>query len=426
MANRKAGRRAAWVALAGVSALLGCISLVLGCVLLATVLDGDTDQEQFDDTPIQVRDLNGVTAIAAGADHTLVLKKDGSVWAWGGNNSGQLGTSKSDNCGPAFNSSRCRRAPVQVPGLGRVTGIAAGANHNLAIAADGSVWAWGSNNAGQLGDGTAATGPNSRPVQVSGLSGITAVTAGRWHSLALKDDGTVWAWGLSSEGQLGVGGNQTCPIGLNEPSPCNRTAIQVPGLSGATALAAGGRHKMALKGDSTTWAWGGNGYGQLGDGSTTDKAIPVQVSDLSGVTAVAAGEDRSLALKADGTLWTWGYNDFGQLGDGTSESRTTPGRVHGLRGAVAGVAGGSHNLALTGDGVVWTWGDNKRGQLGANSGEHCRHGPSDPFPCSTTPRRASGLDGVTMVAAGRAHSLALKDDGTVWTWGDNYHGQLGR
>jgi len=196
--------------------------------------------------------------------------------------------------------------PIQVTGLNSVTAIAAGSNHTVALKGDGTVWTWGDNDDGQLGDGTFTT--STVPVQVTGLNGITAIAAGSNHTVALKGDGTVWAWGDNSNDQLGDGG-----IEKTSPVP-----VQVYGLNGVTAIAAGGFHTIALKGDGTVWTWGLNIYGQLGNGTFITNNIPSQVPVFTGVTAIAGGGFHTIALKGDGTVWTWGWNIYGQLGNGTT------------------------------------------------------------------------------------------------------------
>jgi alpha-tubulin suppressor-like RCC1 family protein len=280
-------------------------------------------------TPVQVIDvpgspLTGIVTVAAGhwpgGHHTLALRGDGTVWAWGGNGSGQLGDGTTTN----------RNTAVPVSGLTDVVAIAAGSGHSLAVLSDGTVWAWGSNSAGELGDGT--TTGRTTPVRVSGLTGVVAVTAGSGgHSLALLSDGTVWGWGANYAGQLGNG--------TSSPS-ATTTPGQVSGLTGAVGIAAGRDHSLALLSDGTVWAWGGNGFGQLGDGSTTDRHDPVAVSGLPRAMAVSAGSLFTVALGADGTVWAWGENGTGQLGDGTTTNRTTPGRVVDSGGApLTGVGG---------------------------------------------------------------------------------------
>jgi alpha-tubulin suppressor-like RCC1 family protein len=351
-----------------------------------TAHENDTDSVQ-----VQVTDLSRYVAVAGGYYHTVVLKDDSTVWAWGYNNYGQLGD------GTAIN----RNTPVQVPGLSGIKAIACGYYHTVALKDDGTVWAWGYNYYGQLGDGT--TTNRNYPVQVPGLSGITAIASGYYHTIALKDDGTVWTWGYNNYGQLGDG------TAINRNTP-----VQVPGLSGITAIAGGNYHTVALKNDGKVWAWGYNYYGQLGDGTTTKRNKPVRVSGLSGITAIACGTSHTIALKNNGTVWTWGDNAYGQLGDGTTTKRSTPAQVVNLDGIIAIAGGKIHTVALKDDGTVWAWGYNNYGQLGDGTTTE-----------QSTPVRVSGLSGITAIAGGGYHTVTLKDDGTVSTWGYNIYGQLG-
>ncbi|WP_375759488.1 Ig-like domain-containing protein [Corallococcus exercitus] len=329
--------------------------------------------------------------LAAGDHHTLALKQDGTVWAWGSNVSGQLGDGAATS----------RLTPVQVPGLASVAALTAGGAHTLALKQDGTVWAWGSNGSGQLGDGT--TTNRLTPVQVQGLTGVAALSAGAYHTLALKQDGTVWAWGSNGYGQLGNGTT------ADQPTP-----VQVPGLTGVVAVAVGHSHAQVLKSDGTAWAWGANHWGQLGDGTTTSRLTPVQVQGLTGVAALTAGWGQTFALKHDGTVWAWGYNGNGRLGDGTGNDRLAPVQVQGLTGVATVTAGGAHTFALKKDGTVWVWGYNAYGQLGDGT-------QTDRY----TPVQVPGLTGVAVLAAGLYHSLLLRQDGTVWAWGWNDYGQLG-
>ena len=335
--------------------------------------------------------LQGRGAVAAGGDHSLASTLDGTVWAWGANWYGQLGdgTTTSSN------------TPVQVSGLTGVIAVAGGWAHSLALKDDGTVWAWGDNSSGQLGDGT--TTSSGTPIQVSELSGIIAIAAGGSHSLALKKDGTVWAWGWNYSGQLGDG----TTTDSSTPAP-------VSGLNGAMAIAGGGLHSLALKGDGTVWAWGANWYGQIGDDTTTDSHTPVQVSGLSGIQAIAAGDAHSLALTSDGTVWAWGWNDSGTLGDGTTDGRLSPVEVIGLGGGRAIAAGSAHSLAVGPDRAVYAWGSSGSGQVG--------DGTTDDRP---TPVRLPTPTAVVAVAAGYLHSLALTEDGQVYAWGANGSGQVG-
>jgi alpha-tubulin suppressor-like RCC1 family protein len=357
-----------------------------------------------------------------------------ALTAWGGNSSGQLG----DGTFVAR-----RTTPVEVSNLdgAELKAITGGAYHSLALKEDGTVLAWGDNQYGQLGDGTNTS--SSTPVQVqdpndpSGyLSAVETIAAGSFHSLALKDDGTVWAWGSNRVNELG-----------DETIDNSAQPVQVGNLSEVEAIAAGSSHNLALKSDGTVWAWGNNTNGresplfgsisgQLGDNELPRSSTPVQVGGLpDGIEAVAAGLAYSLALKDDGTVWAWGFNDVGQLGDGTSTDTSTPVRVSGLDGVRAIAAGGSNGLALNDDGTVWAWGFNRFGQLGDGTStdgtvttcELTGGGAMGNSSCtdSNTPVQASELNGIEAIAAGSSHGLALKDDGTVWAWGFNQNGQLG-
>ncbi len=364
-------------------------------------------------------EVGDVVAIAGGGSHTIELKADGTVWAWGSNELGQLGD------GTTIDSP----APIQVSGLTDITAIAGGDSHSIALKIDGTVWAWGYNGAGQLGNGT--TIDSATPVQVSGLTDVTAIAAGGSHTLALKADGTVWAWGYNSSGQLGVETTEECEFGSMDRT-CSTTPVQVSGLTDVIAIAAGSTYyTLALKTDGTVWAWGYNNWG-LG----TTENTPEQVVSLTDVTAIAAGRGHILALKTDGTVWAWGSNNAGQLGDGTMTSSATPVQVSWLSDVTAiAAAGGNfamgHSIALKADGTVWAWGYNRYGQLGITT-ETCdiyvylgRNSYGFSAFCSSTPVQVSGLTDVAAIAAGGSHTLALKTYGTVWTWGDNYYGQLG-
>src|SRR5262249_46583035 len=271
----------------------------------------------------------------------------GSIKTWGANGFGQLGN-------PPFPSDPYDD-PQDVPNLINIVAVAGGAWHSLAAKADGTVWAWGDNESGQLGNGTTTT--TNVPVRLRTLGNVIAVAGGNQHSLALTGDGTVWAWGSGSNGQLG---NNT--RGVNKTTP-----IQVPGLANIIGIAAGWNHSVALRSDGTVWAWGSGQYGQLGNGQPIDMAIPVPVLGLNNVTSIAAGFVHTLALKSDGTVWAWGYNSSGQLGDNSTLNSAVPVQVLNLSGVAEIAAGYVHNVALTSDARVWAWGDNTRGQLGNGS-----------------------------------------------------------
>lgn len=305
---------------------------------------GDGTTTSSSNVPVPVSSLTGITAISGGGLHSLSLKNDSTVWAWGRNLEGQLGNGTNTNS----------NVPIQVNSFTGITAIAAGGYHSLALKNDSTVWTWGSNLYGQLGNGT--TTASNVPLQVSTLTGVIAVAAGLNHSLALKNDGTVWTWGSNSWGQLGDG----TTIDRNVP-------VQVGFLSGATTVAAGKEHSLALKNDSTVWTWGLNSYGQLGNGTgITSSNIPVPVSSLTAVTAIAqGGSHHSIALKNDSTVWIWGRNNYGQLGNGTNTNSNVPIMVSSLTGIIAITKGEQHSLALQSNGTLWAWGNNSfSGALG--------------------------------------------------------------
>ena len=343
----------------------------------------------------EVDAVKSVLQVAGGSSHSVALCSDGSVWSWGHNANGQMGNGTT-NYGVTLGGD-----PVQASGLSEITQIAAGNSHSLALKADGSVWAWGSNSYGQLGDGTMTQ--RNTPVQVSGLGEVTQIAAGNNHSLALKADGSVWGWGYNAYGQLGDG----TTVNRNTP-------VAVSDLGEITQIAAGHLHSLALKADGSVWGWGHNYYGQLGDGTSIDRNTPVQASGLSGVTQIAAGYLHSLAVKTDGTLWAWGYNVSGQLGDGTTTQRDTPVQINSLSGITQIAAGMQHSLAAKEDGTLWAFGSNDYGQLGDGTAAQ-----------SHTPVQTNGLSGIRQIGSGHYHSLALQANGSVWAWGDNFYGQAG-
>lgn len=222
-------------------------------------------------TPVQVRGLSGVIAIAAGYEHSLALTRAGQVYAWGAGDTGAV------DDGATLD----RGIPVVVAGLPRIVSVAAGEGYSLALAADGGVWAWGLNGQGELGDGVRDTRPHPRPRPVPGLPPIRTIAAGGGHVLALARDGTVWGWGDDHFGQVGDGGDgvRTRPVKVRG----------LPRGVAVTALAAGDRHSLALLADGTVWAWGDNLDGELGDGTTVQRNAPERIRSLRGVTAIAAG-----------------------------------------------------------------------------------------------------------------------------------------
>jgi alpha-tubulin suppressor-like RCC1 family protein len=275
---------------------------------------------------VRVEGLSGVRTFACGADHSLALKENGTVWAWGSNASGQLGLGASGD----------RTSPAKVRGLSEIVAVRAGAGHSLALDAAGRVWAWGDNRYGQLGPAGPA-GFSDIPLQVAGLQGVRSVEAGGRHSVALLADGSVWAWGDNLFGQLGA---QT-------PNSTSPEPVRVAGLPAAEGIRAGLEHSLALLRDATLWAWGANFSGQLGDGTVESRHEARAVAGLSGVVAFAAGGAHGLAVLEDETLWVWGSNRYGQLGDGTLEDRRLPVPISDLAAVKEVRAGWDRSFAVT-------------------------------------------------------------------------------
>jgi alpha-tubulin suppressor-like RCC1 family protein len=332
--------------------------------------------------------------VAGGDSHTYLLTSGGAVIAAGYNGNGQLGN------GTTLGLSTLR----PVAGLAGVIAIASGGFHGLALRSDGTVAAWGSNAGGQLGHGsTNAFEPYT--VNVVGLSNVVGVSAGRYHSAAVTGDGKAWSWGLNTEGQVGDGSGAST----------RSVPVQVPGLAGVTAVAAGGRHTLVLLADGSVRAWGANDSGQLGDGTTTQRTSPVVVSGLANVVALAAGEAHSLAIKSDGSVVAWGFNAFGQLGDGTTTNRLVPQPVPSLgTGVGLVVAGANHSLAVKVGGTMYAWGNNANAQIGNGNNAN-----------QLLPVQLATPSSVVAIAAGSRHSAAITSIRRLYVWGDNFFGQVG-
>jgi alpha-tubulin suppressor-like RCC1 family protein len=386
----------------------------------------------------------GGGAMLGGARTGLVLMADGTVWNWGVDGNFHLGQG---NAVPTEIHS-----PVQVHGPGNVgffdhvTAVASGEPMSVALESDGTVWSWGDNGFfGELGIGSQNPPSSNVPIQVVGTGGpgtclpsIVAIGSRGYHALALASDGTVYAWGMNANGECGDGSTANA-----QPTP-----VQVQGLPPSPILAVNGgfQYSLALDADGIVWGWGANNKGQMGDGTfTTPRLAPQQVGQaigLDGITQVSAGWKHALALRSDGTVWAWGQNGYGEIGDGTLADAPTPLEVRGpggvgvLSGIVMVSAGDCHSAALRADGTVWTWGCNHHngfvpppngsdpvGQLGNGDDTYA----DQLFPVQVVGGEQGGqyLQSITMVAARDYHDYALAADGTLYSWGSNLNGQLG-
>ncbi len=355
---------------------------------------GDTDGHR---TAVEVVDLTGeVQAISTGTDHTCARMTTGAIHCWGDNQFGQLGDGTTER----------RLLPTEVIGLAdEIVAIGAGNGHTCALSTSGTLQCWGRNSAGQLGNGS--HGRSTLPIAVVSLDdAMVAVSSGREHACAVTTGGGVRCWGSNGAGQLGDG------------STNNRlTPVSVTGLAGAvTTVGTGAAHSCALTQRGGVQCWGSNWAGQLGDGTTMDASTPVNVVGLeTDVIAIRVGRSHTCALLSAGNVNCWGGNFFGQLGDGSRTDRTTPVDVIDLPDMVVAIgAGDSHTCVLTEAGAVSCWGKNEYGQLG-------RRGLDGTIPHVVNTLR----DPVKAIAVGFDHTCALLTAGTVSCWGRNQWGQLG-
>lgn len=330
-------------------------------------------------------------ARSTGASSSVGIKSDGSLWAWGSNSSGQLGDG----------TTVTKISPVQIGTGTNWNFVASGFSHTIGIKSDGTIWAWGLNGNGQLGDGTIVN--KSVPTQIGTATNWVFASGGTLFTAALKSDGTIWTWGQNSSGQLGDG----TVVDKNAP-------VNVGTATNWVKLSCGNVHTLAIKADGTLWAWGANSAGQLGDGTTVNKNAPVQIGVATNWASVSCGLNHTLAIKTDGTLWAWGQNVSGQLGDGTLTGKTAPIQIGTATNWAAVIGGGSHSVAIKTDGTIWAWGLNSSGQLGDGTVVN-----------KVTPVQIGTATTWNFAGCAGNCTAGIKSDGSLWTWGSNSSGQLG-
>jgi alpha-tubulin suppressor-like RCC1 family protein len=330
--------------------------------------------------------------------NNILRKASVNLYSWGNNSFGRLGD----------NTITSRLSPVSVVGgFTDWTSASAGTSHSLGVRTNGTLWAWGFNGNGRLGDDSINTSRSSPVSVVGGFTDWISASAGNSHSLGLRSNGTLWAWGNNLNGRLG---DNTITSRLSPVSV-------VGGFTDWIEASAGGDHSLGVRANGTLWAWGSNLNGRLGDDSITSRSSPVSVvGGFIDWISASAGNSHSLGLRANGTLWAWGNNGNGRLGDNTITSRNSPvSVVGGFTDWISASAGGAHSLGVRANGTLWAWGFNGEGRLG-----------DDIITSRLSP--VSVVGGFTdwiEASAGGDHSLGVRANGTVWAWGLNTNGRLG-
>ncbi len=328
--------------------------------------------------------------ISAKNHHTLAIKSDGTLWGWGNNEYGQLGDGSTIN----------KNSPVQIGNENKWIQIATGYNHSYGIKSDGTLWSWGNNYYGQLGDKSYID--KTSPVRVGTDSNWIYISSGWHHGIAVKSNGTIWGWGLNNYGQVGDGSVDN----KNQPT-------QVGSDNTWSLISCGNSHSIALKSNGSLWAWGLNSNGQIGDGTNVEKHIPTQETSGSSWKKIITSSEHNLGIKSDNTLWAWGSNYSGQLGDGTKTSKLSPVQI-GLPEWKNIATGEEGSLGIKSDGTLWGWGSDQYGQIGDGSSV----GKRNPVQVGVDNNWAN-------IFSGSFHSLGLKSDGTFWAWGNNDLGEVG-
>jgi alpha-tubulin suppressor-like RCC1 family protein len=343
--------------------------------------------------------------IGTGFDTSFIIDGDGYGWGIGANFAGQTGTNT---------QGVDRTSPTSMVGGHMFVEIVGGEDSNMGLKADGTVWCWGDDElpndtfVGKLGQNQ-NVGQKSSPVSVVGNHSFVKVGTSEDARFGLKEDGTVWGWGSAASGQLGIG--TTSGVGRSSPVSIvgDHSFIDIMISIGDLA-----NHCAGLKTDGTVWSWGDNYIGQIGDGTASNRSSPVSVVGNHSFIQIDGG-GTVIALKADGTAWGWGDGDRGGIGDGNNVYRSSPSSVVGNHSFVEIRAGDDFGLGRKEDGTVWCWGEGSHGKLGINTDINNR----------SSPVSVAGNHSFVAVRTGRLHTVALKENGEVWTWGYGSEAQLG-
>ena len=329
--------------------------------------------------------------ISCGEGHTGAIDINGSLWMWGHNNSGELGDGTTNNS----------NIPIKV--MDNVTTVSCGYGNTAAVRTDGSLWMWGWNYYGQLGNDT--TEDSNIPVKV--MDNVTTVSCGWYHTAALKSDGSLWTWGSNLNGSVGNGG-----VGNNktvEDDPIQTIPVKV--MDNVTTVNCGQSYTAAIQTDGSLWVWGNDSDGQLGNGASgrfSNSTVPVKIMDDA--VAVSCGTSHTAAIQTDGSLWMWGCNREGQLGNGTTENSNIPVKM--MDNIAVVCCGPNQTAAIKADNSLWMWGNNYHGQLGNGTTE-----------MSAVPVKVT--DSVVSASCGNEFTATLKIDGSLWMWGSSSAGKLG-
>lgn len=342
--------------------------------------------------------------VAAGWDFTAAIQEDGTLWAWGENLSGQLGNGINER----------QHTPVQVGTESNWQRVATGESHVVAIKKDGSLWTWGNNRNGQLGDGTYSD--KSTPTRIGLDNDWEQIAAARQYCIALKKNGTLWAWG-------GGFAKLFDPV---PPENADRTApTQVGTHSDWKQVSAGSQHILGIKKDGTLWACGNNDTGQLGDSTYFRRTSPVQIGHAADWIQAAAAYDHSMAIKqapiaspGTGSIWFWGNNRGLVFANGPAPDPNYPIRFNPLQGWLQMATGLTHTIGADLTGTLLAWGKNTKGQLGDGT-------TITPLNNQFKRVQTGPATGWLRLAVGHSHSAAIQDDGTLWAWGNNSTGAVG-
>lgn len=342
--------------------------------------------------------------VSVGNDYTLAIKTDGTLWAWGRNEAGTLGD----------NTTTDKYTITQIGTENNWQSISSGSNTSYAIKTNGTLWAWGNGGLGELGNGGLVFGDSGfndenytyTPVQVGGDTNWQSVKAGTGHVIALKSNGTLWAWGYNAYGQVGDGTGSGGVLNIK------KYPTQIGNLTNWQYIDSGFRSSFAIKSDGTLWAWGRNDFGQLGVGDNVDRNIPTQVGTSSEWQSISSNGAATIAIKTNGTLWSWGGNQYWSLGTSQfSPNTNVPGQV-GTATNWQSVSSGGQIKALKTDGTLWGWGE---GFYGFGDGSNI----SKDVPSQI------GTDTDWSYISGQAtHTALIKTNNTLWNWGWNFNGQL--